>query len=129
MNAWSLRRIERLNYVIGGLLTIAAALTQPQDKALGVAVGVALTCLNFFFLRKLVFKLTAEAKQGGSTGSLLVLPKMIGLMAAVVLCLTLLPIDGLAFAVGYSVFVASIVVELVLTVVLPSPSSEENSHG
>ena len=138
MNIGNLVRIERLNYLLGGILVIAAAVTQPQRIALGVVCGVVLTCLNFLFLRKLIGKWTTDAAEGRSTagGSVLMLPKMIGLMLAVVLCLAYLPIDAIAFAVGYSVFVASIFIEVILSVVLPTPAepptqppSETNDHG
>ena len=125
MNAGNLRRVERLNYLIGGILVIAGAITQPQRVALGIAVGVALTCANFFVLRRLIQKWTSDAAEGrsSSTSSLLVLPKMIGLMVAVVLCLAFLPIEPVAFAIGYSVFVVSIFVESLLAAVLPSRES------
>src|SRR5262245_49383575 len=94
----SLLRIERINYALGGIVVIAAALTQPKAIALGVAVGVALTCLNFFALRKLVFKLTSDAAQGKSGNApLLMLPKMVGLMGAVALAILFLPLDPIAF--------------------------------
>lgn len=109
-----LLRIERLNYLFGGVLVIACAiLARRQDQALGAAVGVALTCLNFAVLRRLVFKWTRSVKAGderGSTRIYLILPKMIGLMGAVVLALTLLPIDSIFFVIGYSTFILSIVV-------------------
>ena len=52
----TVRLVERLNYAIGGVLVIAAALFVTQRQALGVAIGVALTCLNFAVLRGLVYK-------------------------------------------------------------------------
>ena len=125
MSSPSLLRIERLNYLLGGVMVIGAALTQPRSVALGVAVGVALTCANFFVLRRLIQKWTSDAAEGrsSSTSSLLVLPKMIGLMVAVVLCLAFLPIEPVAFALGYSVFVVSFFVEIILAAVLPSRES------
>lgn len=131
MTAGNLVRVERLNYLLGGLLIVAAALTQSQPVALGVAVGVALTCANFFFLRRLITKWTSDAAAGKPTtgASMLVLPKMVGLMVAVVLSLWLLPIDGIAFALGYSIFVVSIFVEIFLAAVLPEPKAEEENHG
>lgn len=134
MTAGNLVRVERLNYLLGGVLVIAAALTQPQPVALGVAVGVALTCVNFFFLRRLITKWTDDAAKGKPTtgASMLVLPKMVGLMVAVVLCLWLLPINGVAFALGYSIFVVSIFVEIFLAAVLPEKApkaEEEQNHG
>ena len=125
MNSPSLRRIERLNFAIGGALVIAAALTQPRSVALGVAVGVALTCLNFVVLRRLVAKWTAEAAQGKSGNSaLLMLPKMGLLLGAVVLALALLPISGLALTIGYSIFIPSIIIETIYSSLAPPPAAE-----
>lgn len=107
----SMRRITRLNFILGGALTIAAAITQPRDIALGVLVGVILTCANFIVLSALVRKWTAEAAAGAMRSGALVMPKMLGLMVAVVCALEFLPIDAAAFAVGYSTFVVSIMVE------------------
>ena len=136
----SIRRIERLNYGIGAILVAAAALTQPRPVALGIAVGVALTCLNFLVLRKLVVKWTSDAAAGRtSNASFLMLPKMIGLMGAVAVAVLLLPVDAIAFTIGYSIFLASIVVEITYSALRapdqpPSPSNEptessEHTHG
>jgi len=130
----SLLRIERLNYALGGILVIAAALTQPRPIALGVAVGVALTCLNFFVLRKLVFKWTSDAQQGkAGRAPLLMLPKMIGLMGAVAVAILILPIDPIAFTIGYSLFIVSIVIDTTYSAFRPQaePTSTEHDehHG
>ena len=107
-----IHRIERLNYVLGAVLVAAALLTQPRSISLGIAVGVGLTCVNFFVLRKLIVKWTTEAAQGKRGNSaILMLPKMIALMGLVAVCVLFLPIDVIAFAVGYSIFIASIVIE------------------
>lgn len=130
----SLLRIERLNYALGGIVVIAAALTQPRPIALGVAVGVLLTCLNFFVLRKLVYKWTSDAARG-KTGNapLLMLPKMVGLMGAVALAILFLPIDPIAFTVGYSLFIVSIVIDTTYSALRPqaAPTSTEHDehHG
>src|SRR5207302_9740748 len=111
-------RIERLNYVLGGALVIGGALTQSRPVALGLAAGVALTCANFFILRKLVAKWTADAAAGRTrSGAVLIAPKMIGLMAAVIACLAFLPIDAIAFVVGYSLFIASIMIEVIFSAI------------
>jgi hypothetical protein len=108
----SIARIERLNYGIAAVAVAIAALTQPRPISLGLAVGAGLTCLNFFVLRKLVAKWTADAA-AGRTGNapLLMLPKMVGLMGAVALAVLLLPINVIAFTIGYSIFLISIIVE------------------
>ena len=108
----SILRIERFNYALGAVLAVAALVTQSRQIALGVVVGVALTCINFFVLRKLVVKWTAEAAKGqGGNSAMLMLPKMIGLMGAVAVAVLFLPIDVIAFTVGYSIFILSIVIE------------------
>jgi hypothetical protein len=121
-----------MTYAIGAVLVIAAVLSQPREIALGVAVGVLLTSLNMLVLSKLVSKWTADAAAGGSSrSSLLVLPKMVGLMLAVVLSLTFLPIDAIAFAVGYSTFIVSIMIEAVYSAFAsaPPPPADGDDHG
>jgi len=136
----SIRRIERLNYAIGAIAIAVAALTQPRDIALGVTVGTLLTCANFFVLRKLVTKWTRDAAQGrGGNASLLMLPKMIGLMAAVAIAIVFLPLDVVAFTIGYSIFLISIAIEATYSTLripddepgaAPRPTnSDEHNHG
>lgn len=140
----SIRRIERLNYAIGAVVIAAAALTQPRDIALGVAVGALLTCINFFVLRKLVTKWTRDAAHGrGGNASLLMLPKMLGLMGAVAVAIVFLPIDVVAFTIGYSIFLVSIAIEATYSTLRvpddepatpahprPQPTnSDEHNHG
>jgi hypothetical protein len=126
----SVRRIERFNYVLGAVLVAAGALTQPRDVALGIAVGVALTCANFFVLRRLVTRWTADAARGDRANSaFLMLPKMILLMGAVAASIMLLPIDPLAFTIGYSTFIVSIVIDCVYSAAFAAPDPDENEHG
>lgn len=128
MSSPSILRIERINYALGGVLVIAAALTQSREVALGVAVGVALTCLNFNVLRRLVNKWTADAAQGRTGAApMLMMPKMVGLMVAVGLAIWLLPIDPIAFTVGYSIFIISIVIDTTYSGMRAEP--ESNHHG
>jgi hypothetical protein len=131
----SMVRIERLNYLLGGVLVIAAALSQPQRIALGVTVGVALTCANFYVLRRLVSKWTSDAAQGKSGNApLLMMPKMIGLMGAVAVAILLLPIDPIAFTIGYSLFIVSIVIDTTYSALRPPAAStatteHDEPHG
>ena len=129
MGSPSILRIERLNYGLGAVVALASLFTQSRSIALGVCVGVALTCLNFYVLRKLIVKWTTAAKQGqGKTSNapLLMLPKMVGLMLLVAAAVLFLPIDPIAFTVGYSIFIVSIVVETIYTSVI---APEENANG
>ena len=127
MTSHGIRRIERVSYVLGGIAIIVAALVVPQRQALGVALGVVLTCLNFAALRWLVFKWTASVKAGDDRGGnriYLILPKMMGMMAAVALAVLFLPIDAIGFLIGYSIFLPSIVIGAVLDTVAPGPADE-----
>jgi hypothetical protein len=132
----SIQRIERLNYGIGAVVIAVAALTQASPIALGLTVGVVLTCANFFVLRKLVVKWTSDAA-AGRTGSapLLMLPKMIGLMGAVAVAVLVLPINVVAFTIGYSIFIVSIVIDATYTALRTPddepvpPNSDEHHHG
>jgi len=117
----SILRIERLNYGISAVAIVAALVTQPRTVTLGLTVGAVLTCLNFFVLRKLIVKWTAEAATGkGGNASLLMLPKMVGMMGAVAAAVLFLDIDVIAFAVGYSIFIVSIIVETTYTALRPA---------
>jgi hypothetical protein len=135
-----IHRIERLNYGIGAILVALAALTQPRSISLGIAVGVGLTCANFFVLRKLVVKWTRDAAAGrGGNGAVLMLPKMIGLMGAVALAILVLPINVVAFTIGYSIFIASIMIDATYSALRTpdhdphdapaAPNSDEHNHG
>lgn len=119
--------IVRLNYVLAGIATIAAVLTQSRAVALGIAVGGGLTSLNFFVLEKLIRKWTSDAAKGlaGSSTSYLMLPKMAGLMAAVAVAILVLPLDPIAFVIGYSIFLVSIAIE----VMHASFTQDSTTHG
>jgi hypothetical protein len=128
----SIRRIERLNYGISAVAILVALLTQSQPVTLGIAIGSALTCLNFYVLRRLIVKWTDEAARGqGGNAGLLMLPKMILLMGAVAAAVLLLPLDVIAFAIGYSIFIASILIDATYTALRPSSAdgASENGHG
>ena len=123
----SILRIERINYILGGILTIAAAITQPRDIALGIAIGVGLTCLNFHVLRRLITKWTAAAAKGEhSNAPMLMLPKMVGLMGAVALVILFLPVEPVAFIIGYSIFIVSIVIDTTFAALRPEA---DETHG
>jgi hypothetical protein len=128
----SIHRIERLNYGISAAVIVIALVTQSPRVTLGLAVGSGLTCLNFYVLRRLIVKWTTEAATGkGGNAGLLMVPKMLGLMGAVAAAVLLLPLDVVAFAIGYSIFIVSIIVETTYTALRPSAAdgANENDHG
>ena len=131
----SLLRIERWNYGIGAVLIAISALTQPETVSLGIAVGVLLTCANFFALRKLVNKWTqAAAENRHGNAQLLMLPKMAILMGLVACAILFLPMNVIAFVIGFSIFMISIIAEIMYSALRPQPSSDtsepsEHKHG
>ncbi len=127
----SILRIERLNYGIGAALALAALFTQSRSITLGVCIGIALTCANFYVLRKLITKWTTAAQKGASGNApLLMLPKMVGLMLCVAAAVLFLPIDPIAFTIGYSIFIISIVIETIYSSVFVSePADTGNNNG
>ena len=125
----SIQRIERFNYGLAGVVTLASLALGSRTITLGVAIGAALTCVNFYVLRRLIVKWTNAAAQGkASNAPLLMLPKMIGLMGLVAVAILFLPVDAIAFAAGYSIFILSIVIEGIYSAVRTAPA-DENSHG
>lgn len=122
-NPDSMVRIERLNYFLGAALSLGSLAIGTRPQVLGIAIGVLLTCLNFTVLRRLVFRWTADTAAGRSSNRVvLILPKMIALMTAVVLALMFLPISAVAFTIGYSVFIVSITIETLYSSLAPRPA-------
>lgn len=125
-----IHRIERLNYILGVALAAGAAVTQPHHIAYSVAVGVALTCLNFFVLRKLVVRWTRDTQVGQSgKAPYLMLPKMIGLMALVAVAILVLRVDPIAFTIGYSTFMFSILIATLIPAIRQRETTTENRDG
>ena len=130
----SIRRIERLNYGISAAVILLALLTQPRDVVLGVAVGAGLTCANFWVLRRIIVKWTGEVATGkAGNSSLFMLPKMLVLMGAVAVAILVLPLDVIAFTIGYSIFIVSIIVDTIYAWASlrtePSETPNESDHG
>ncbi len=126
----SIHRIERLNYILSAVLVLLALLTQSKSVTLGLAAGAALTCANFYVLRRLISKWTADAAEGKrGNASFLMLPKMVILMGLVAVAVLFLPIDIIAFAGGYSIFIASILIESVHSALRTETPADENGHG
>ena len=126
----NLTRVERLNYLLGGILVIVGALTQPRAIALGLACGVALTCANFAVLRRMVAKWTDDAAAGRTRSSIApVAPKLVVLFGLVAVCVLVLPLDVIAFGLGYSLFIVSILIEIVMASMRHVPTTNENDHG
>ena len=113
MDPKSLERIEKLNYFFGAALILVTALLSEQYFALGVMTGVALTCVNFTLIRRLVTKLLASAPAKRAGTAFFFVPKMSGLLVLVALAVYFLPISAIGIGIGFSVFLLSIMVESV----------------
>jgi hypothetical protein len=115
MDRTSLTRIERMNYILGGVLVGLAGVLGTGEQVLGALVGVLLCALNFSAVRRLVEKMMRAAKgQPDSRASALLLaPKLLVLMGAAAAAVVFLPISPIMLAIGFSVFLVSIGVETV----------------
>lgn len=130
MNASSLKRIERGNYILGGLATAAAAIFLPREATLGVLVGVLIGAINFSMIKRIVERWLADASTEGGTGKsgYFMFPKMALLMAAVFLALKFLPISPAYLAAGFSIFLLSIGVETARSMTAaPTGDSDEDA--
>ena len=131
MDPKALIRIERMNYVIGGVLIALAAVMGTRPQLAGMVCGVALSALNFSVVRRLVAQMLWGPAEGRKRVATLFVPKMAVLMLAVAGAVFFLPISPIAFAVGFSVFLASIAIESVRFVMSSpmNPSSHDGENG
>jgi hypothetical protein len=113
MDVSSLRSIERLNYMLGAILVAGAAILMSRPDVLGVLVGVALSCANFTLMRRMVQWWISAAPERRAPRTLMLLPKMLGMMLAVFLAVFFLPVSGIGVLIGFSVFLGSIAIETV----------------
>jgi hypothetical protein len=110
------RRIEILNYALGGLAVVVSLFVLSQPEILGLLCGALLGALNFSAIRRLVEKQIVAQKAssgGGGAGAALIFPKMIALIGAVAAAVFFLPIAPIFLAVGFSIFLVSIAIESV----------------
>lgn len=104
-----LRAIEKLNLVVGALLVAGSLLFRRGDVILGTALGAGLSALNFHAIRRVVAAVLASRsprKQGLLMATLLV--KMAVLIALVWVVIRYAPVSVLAFIVGLSTFLVSV---------------------
>ena len=127
MNVASLRRIERTNYILGGVMIAVAAWVLPRDQALGLLVGVVIGSVNFSLIRRIVESWISKTAEGkSSTSGYFLIPKMGALIAAVFLAMRFLPISPIFMAIGFSIFLLSIAIEM--TRVITSPPGDESEE-
>ena len=116
-----MRNIERANLVLGVAMTALAGIVWGPRGMLGAGAGAALACVNFVAIRRLggraIRSATADLGGAPATARLAgqglalafgLLLKMTALFALVWIAVRLLALPVLPFALGFSVFVVSI---------------------
>jgi drug/metabolite transporter (DMT)-like permease len=124
MNPEDLKKIERLNWVLGALAVAAAAVFFSREFVFGVALGALLTCANFWSIRTLTGRILRSQDARRTTLSLLLLGKMILLFALVFLAMWFLPISIPGLGAGLSVFLISVAVESLRQALRPTHKDE-----
>jgi hypothetical protein len=111
MNAEAAPRIEKWNYLLGGIASVVGYVTLPTHQALGFFLGALFSAINFSLLRRLVGRLLS--KQSRSAGpALLLVPKMGVLLGGVAVAVVVWDASPIFLAIGFSVFFVSIAIEL-----------------
>src|SRR5262249_806160 len=105
-----LARIERTNLVLGLALTFLAGILWGVQGMIGAGAGAALACADFYLLGRLGARAIAKVRAGGSPWSLgfVLIGKMAVLFALVFVAIRVIHLAVLPFALGFSVFVISI---------------------
>jgi len=118
MDVKSLKRIERLNYLLGGVAVAASAFFLSRPQIFGLILGVALGAINFTLISRIVEKWLGKAGDANEADSnkaavsgFFLIPKMMGLLGGVFVALYFLPISPATLAIGFSIFLISIAIE------------------
>ncbi len=106
----ALARIERTNVILGVVATAIAGLLWGGRGTLGAGVGALLACADFAILGRLGGRAIAAARNGASPWGLglALIGKMAALFAAVFIAIRVARLAVVPFALGFSVFVVSI---------------------
>ena len=106
----ALARIERANVILGVALTALGGLLWGERGLLGAGAGALLACADFFFLRRLGAKVATSVRSGGSTKTfgIALFCKMAALFGMVFVAIRVAHLPVIPFALGFSVFVVSI---------------------
>ena len=111
MEISQLRAVERFNLVIAAAICLGSLLFWQRGIALGAFLGAGLAVLNFWSIRRVSeagLKTKSERKRLVLIS--LLIAKMGALMGVIYLIIRHLPINVLAFVVGLSTFLLSIMI-------------------
>jgi len=111
MGPQHLKAMEKWNLVFSVIGVVVAGLVFGQAAAVGLALGAAIACVNFSAIRRIWASLLTGSTERKQSMQMLFLVKMIALFAVVFVCIRFVPMSPVAFAVGISIFLLSIVVE------------------
>jgi len=105
-----LARIERANVILGIALTALGGVLWGWSGVVGAGAGALLAVLDFRFLGRLGARAIAQVRAGGSPWGLgfALIAKMAALFALVFVAIRVLHLPVIPFALGFSVFVVSI---------------------
>ena len=105
-----LARIERANVILWIALTALGGVLWGWSGMIGAGAGALLACLDFRFLGRLGARAIAQVRAGGSPWGLgfALIAKMAALFALVFVAIRVLHLPVIPFALGFSVFVVSI---------------------
>jgi hypothetical protein len=106
----ALARIQRANLILGVALTALAGILWGVRGTAAAAAGAALACADFYFLGVLGARALARVRAGASPWALglALIAKMAALFALVFVAVRVVRLSVLPFALGFSVFVVSI---------------------
>jgi hypothetical protein len=106
----TLARIERANLILAVALTCVAGLRWGTAGTLGAGAGALIACADFYVLGRVGARAVAAVRSGGSPWGLglALIGKMTGLFALVFIAIRVLRLAVIPFALGFSVFVVSI---------------------
>jgi hypothetical protein len=122
-----LRAIERLNMVLAGLVCLGSLVFWRQGIALGAGLGATLAVVNFWAIRRVVEAGLASKTQRKRFFLIsLLVAKMAALIALVFVIIRYLPVSVLAFIVGLSTFLLSI---LIVSFRVTSSAGDGDSEG
>jgi len=105
-----LARIERANVILGIALTALGGVLWGWSGVVGAGAGALLAVLDFRFLGRRGARAIAQVRAGGSPWGLgfALIAKMAALFALVFVAIRVLHLPVIPFALGFSVFVVSI---------------------
>ena len=103
--------IERWNLLFTAIFSMTAWLLLSRSMAIGIALGAAISCINFWGLHKLITSSLQSKGKKRVVLQFILIFKLGILMSILWLAATFLPVSPISLAIGFSVFLVSIAAE------------------